>query len=162
MQAILYSKHSLTHCPVCHTHAHQWPPSMHTVLSLHSTNCSNYVKVISKYKVHVLDCTVFFKDNSFTPGCTMSVYQEDYGQYSASSQQQGVYSGLNIEDQSETMPPHSQAAAAWGSGSGYNNPPASGAEQQVWGGDSNPRARYSAPPVQPMYNNDPRYQQGIV
>lgn len=87
----------------------------------------------------------------------MTQYQEDYGQYS-NSNQQGYYSGLNIEDQSET---------SLGSGPGYNNPPGlglAGGQQASWGGniDARPSSTlYSAPPVQPMYN-DPQYQQGIV
>ena len=78
---------------------------------------------------------------------------EEYGQYSTNNQQ--GYSGLNIENQSETQPP-------WNPASGYNIP--SGG-QTSWNagqpGTSAPAASlYSAPPVQPMYSNDPQYQQG--
>lgn len=46
---------------------------------------------------------------------------------------QGQYSGLNIEDQSVAPPTTAQAAS---------------------------NVQYNAPPVQPMYTNDPQYQQG--
>ena len=88
----------------------------------------------------------------------MSQYQENYGQYSTNSQQ-GLYPGLNVEDQPNEA---AQQQASWG---GYDP---SGAQQSAsWeAGDTNARARgtsgYSAPPVQPMYSNDPQYQQGTT
>lgn len=81
----------------------------------------------------------------------MAQFSEEYGQYSANSQQ--GYSGFNIEDQSEAQP-------QWSTAAGYNIP---SGEQTSWQQQQQqtvpPTSLYSAPPVQPMYGNDPQYQQ---
>ncbi len=85
----------------------------------------------------------------------MAQYQDSYGQYSDSGHQ-SQYSGLNIEDQSAAPtaegPWPSSGAAGYGDQPSWAN--------TATGGDAAARAPYSAPPVQPMYANDPQYQQG--
>ncbi len=78
----------------------------------------------------------------------MAQFPEEYGQYPTGDQQ--GHSGLNIENQA------SEVQQPWNPASGPSGP----GGQTSWNTESAPATSlYSAPPVQPMYN-DPQYQQG--